>query len=79
MADADKYYNQSGQKYKKYLKALKNQTKILNSIAKKSISHRELKNIKNIKAKANKKHRYSCSNSSSSDSASYSSLTSDSY
>ena len=67
-ADSVKYYKKSEHTWKKELKALKNQNKMLFIIAKKSGSRRELKNIKKIKAKAYKKCRCSSRNSSRSDS-----------
>ena len=57
--DSVKHYKKSEHKYKKYLNALKKQNKILYSISKKSGSHRELRKIKKIKAKASKKRNYS--------------------
>ena len=49
-------------KWKKELKSLKNQNKIIYSIADKFGLRRELKNIKNIKYKASKKRSNSSSN-----------------
>ena len=69
--DTVKQYKKSENKWKKDLKYLNNQNKMLYSIAKKSGSHREIKNIKNIRAKASKED----SNSSSDDSDSDSSLS----
>ena len=60
------HYKNSEHKWKKKMKALKKQNKILYRIAKKSVSRNELKKIKNIKAKASKMHRYYISDSSSS-------------
>ena len=59
--DVVKHDKKSEHKWKKELKYLKKQNKILYSIAKKSGSRHELKKIKNIKANASKK----CSNYSS--------------
>ena len=59
------------------MKALNKEKKIIYSMAKRSSTHRELKKIKNIRAKASKKHESSIIISSSSDS--YPSLSSDSY
>ena len=53
------------------MKYLNNQRKIILSMAKCSITGRELKNIKNIRAKVSKKHESSSSGSSISDSCSY--------
>ena len=52
--DSVKHYKKSEHKWKKYMKYLKNQNKIIFSIAKNSISHCELNKIKNIRAKAPK-------------------------
>lgn len=76
--DSVKNYKKSEHKWKRELKSLNNQNKMLYSIAKKSGSSRELKNIKKIKAKASKKCSYSISGSSISDSDSDYSLSSDS-
>ena len=76
-ADDAKYYNKSEHKWKKELKFLKKKNKILFSTAKKSGSRRELKNTKNIKAKASKKRRYSSSDNLSNNSDSDSYLSSD--
>ena len=65
-ADDIKHYNKSGHKWRKEMKYLKKQNKMLYIIAKKSGLRRELKKIKNIRAKASKKRRYSSSDSSSS-------------
>ena len=59
---AVKQFKKSKNKWKKELKALKNQNKILYSIAKKSGLRHKLKNIKNIKAKVSKKRSYSSTN-----------------
>ena len=75
-ADDAKYYNKSEHKWKKELKFLKKKNKILFSTAKKSGSRRELKNTKNIKAKASKKRGCSISNSSRSESVFNSSISS---
>ena len=50
--DSVKHYKKSEHKWKKYMKYLKNQNKIIFSIAKNSISHCELNKIKNIRANA---------------------------
>ena len=57
-ADTVKHYKKSEQKWKKELKSLKNQNKMLFRIAEKSGSHHEMKNIKKIRTKAsnNKKN-----------------------
>ena len=65
MVDAVKQYQKSKHKRKKYLKALKNQNKILYRIAKKSSSLYELKNIKKIRSKDYKNLSNSSRNSSS--------------
>ena len=54
-SEAVKQYKKSKNKWKNDMKALNKQNKILYSIAKKSGSRRELKNIKNINAKYSKK------------------------
>ena len=59
-------YKNSRHKWKKELKDLKKQSKILYSITKKFGSRHELKKIKNIKAKVSKK-RYDSRSDSSSD------------
>ena len=56
-AEALKQYNHSDSTWKKELKALKNQNKMLYKIAKKSVLCREINNIKKIRAKASKKRR----------------------
>ena len=73
-ADAIKHYKKYEHKWKKELKALKNKNKIIFIIDKKYGARRELKKIKNIKAKAYKKRSYSSSDCSSSESDSDSSL-----
>ena len=55
-SDAVKYYKKSKNKWKKYMKDLRKQNKILYSIANKSVSRHELKNINKIRAKSSKKH-----------------------
>ena len=77
-ADAVNQYKNSEHKWKKELKALKNQNKMLYSIAKNFGSRRELKNINNIKAEAYKKRRYYISKSSGNELDSYLSQTSNS-
>ena len=76
--DAINSYKNSEHKWKKDIKALKNKNKMIFSIDMKSISRRELNNIKKIKAKASKKCSYYISGSSISDSDSDYSLSSDS-
>ena len=76
--EAVKQYDKSENKWNKKLKVLKNQNKIIYRISKKSGSHRELEQIKKIKAKASKKLYGSSINSSSVESYSDSSLSSDS-
>ena len=71
-------YKKSEHKWKKYLKSLKKQNKMLYIIANNSISLRELKKIKNIQAKASKKCSYPSSDSYSSGLYSDSSLSRDS-
>ena len=78
-ADALNYYKKCEHKCKKELKALRKQKKMLFIISKKSISCRELKKIKKIRAKASKKCSYSSSDSLSSESDYDSSLSSDIY
>ena len=58
-----KQYKSSKHKWKKYLKDFKKQ-KMIYRISKKSGSHRDLKNIKNTRAKASKKRDNSSSESS---------------
>ena len=77
-SDAINNYQKNEKKWKRDLKALKNQRKIIFSMDKKSGLRREHKKIKKIKEKSSKKCSYSSSNSSSSDSDSGSSLFSDS-
>ena len=77
-ADAIKKYKNSEYKWKKYLKAIKKNNITIYSIAKKSSSSRELKKIKNIRAKSSKKRIYSSIDSSISGSDYDSSLSSDS-
>ena len=72
--DAVKQYHKYEKKWKKDLKALKKQNKIIYSIAKKSGSRHDIKKIKNIRAKYSKK----TSDSSSDDLDSDSSLARDS-
>ena len=55
-SDAVEYYKKSKNKWKKYMKDLRKQNKILYSIANKSVSRHELKNINKIRAKSSKKH-----------------------
>ena len=66
MDQALKKHKQFKHQWKKDLKALMKQSKILYSIAKKSSSRRELKKTKNLKSKASRK-RYDSSSDSSSD------------
>ena len=56
---AVQYHNKSENKWKKELKALKNQNNMLYIIAEKSSSRRDIKKIKNIKSEASKKTRVS--------------------
>ena len=63
ISEAVKQYMRSEYKSKKELKALKNKNKILYRITKKSVSHHEIKRIKNIRDKASKKLRNDSSNS----------------
>ena len=76
-AESIKNYNKYEHKWKKELKALKKQNKMLYIISKKYSSRRKLKNINNIKAEASRNHRYSVSNSSSIDLCYDSSLSSE--
>ena len=62
-SDAVKQYNKSKHKWKKSLKSLKKQNKMLYSISKKSGSRRELNQVKRIRDKFSKKNSYSRSNS----------------
>ena len=57
-----KQFNKYKNKWKKEMKALKKQNKMMYSTAKKSGLRRELKNIKNIKAKACNERSYSSRN-----------------
>ena len=72
--EAVKQYKKSESKNKKEIKTLKKQNKMLFSIAKKSGSRRELKNIKKIRMSP-KKHRNDISDSSSDESDSNYSLS----
>ena len=65
--DTVKQYKKSENKWKKYLKSLKKQNKMLYIISKKSGSRHEINMIKNIKAKASKKYSDSSSDYSDSD------------
>ena len=67
---AVKHFNKSDKKWKRDLKYLNKHNKILYSIAKRTGSHRELKNTNNIRAKSSKNYEYFSSNISSSDSES---------
>ena len=67
MADAVKYYQKIEKSFKRDLKALKKQNKMLFSMAKRSGLRRELKKTKNINSKAYKKCIYSSSYISTSD------------
>ena len=64
MADAVNRYNKPEHKWKKDLKALKKQNKVIYSISKKSGSRRELNKINKINSKASKKRSYSSRDSS---------------
>ena len=75
MNDVDNHYQKTQKKWESDLKSLKKQNKILSSMAKRSVSRRELKNIKNIKAKASNNNIFSRNNSSSIDSDTYYSLS----
>ena len=77
-ADSVKQYKKFKNKWKKDLKALMNQHKIIYSIINKSGSRRELKNINNIKAKYSKKRYNSIIDSSSGEYYSNSSLSNNS-
>ena len=66
--DTVKQYRNSENKWKKDLKALKNQNKMIHSIAKKSGSRCEIKKINNISAKASNKGNKSFSDDSDSNS-----------
>ena len=77
ISEAVKQYMRSEYKSKKELKALKNKNKILYRITKKSVSHREIKRIKNIRDKASKNLRHDSSDSFSDESDSDYSLSSD--
>ena len=59
---AFKHYQKTEKKWKRDLKDLKKQNKILFSMFKRLGSHRELKKIKKIKTKAYTKSSYSSSN-----------------
>ena len=74
-SNAVKQYEKYENKWKNFLKTHRKQNKILYSIAKKSVQHRELKNINNIRAKSSKKHYYSSSDCSINESYSDSSLS----
>ena len=67
--DSVKKYKKSENKWKKELKALNNQNKMLYIIAKKSGSSREIKKTKKIRAEASKKSSKSSSDDSESDSS----------
>ena len=54
-------HKKSGNKWSEDLKSLKNQNKMIYSIANKSVSRREIKNIKKIRAEASKKTSVSSS------------------
>ena len=77
-ADSVKHYKKFEHKWKRELKSLKNQNKIIFIIVNNSVSRRELNKIKNIRAKASKKGSYYISNISISDLDSESSLSRDS-
>ena len=77
-ADTIKNYKKYQHKWKKELKVPKNQNKMLFRISKKSLPRCKEKKIKEIKVKVSNKLGYSISNSSRSDSDSYSSISSDS-
>ena len=64
-ADTMKHYKKSEKKWRKDLKALKNQSKIIYSISNKYGLRCEIKNIKKIWAKDSKKFRHYSSGSSS--------------
>ena len=64
-ADTVKKYKTSEKKWKKDLKYIKKQNKIICSISKKSGSRREIKDINNIQEKYSKKGHQSSSSSSS--------------
>ena len=74
-AESVKQYKNSKGKWKKDIKSLKNQNKLLYIISKKSGSRREIKKINNIRSKASKKRRDGSIDSSSEDSDSDSSLS----
>ena len=67
-ADNVKQYKNSENKWKKELKALKNQSKMLYSIAKKFGSRRDIKKTKKIREKSSKKSSDSSSDYSDPDS-----------
>ena len=68
MNDVDNHYQKTQKKWESDLKSLKKQNKILSSMAKRSVSRRELKNIKKICTKASNKDGSSSSDIYSSDS-----------
>ena len=74
-AESVKQYKNSKGKWKKDIKSLKKQNKLLYIISKKSGSRREIKKINNIRSKASKKRRDGSIDSSSEDSDSDSSLS----
>ena len=77
-AEAVNQYKKPGNKWKKYLKDLKKQNKMLYRIANNFGSRREIKKSKKIKAKASNKRRDDRSDSSRNKSYYDSSLSSDS-
>ena len=54
-----KQHKKSENKWKKELKALKKQNKMIYSISKNSVSHREIQKIKNIRKEDSKEKYYS--------------------
>ena len=62
-ASAVNQYHKSEKKNKRGIKALKKHNNMIFCMSKCSGSRHELKNIKNIRAKASKKHDYSISDS----------------
>ena len=62
-------YNKSENKWRKEMKALKNQNNMLYSIAKKSGSRREINKTKNIREKSSQKNSIYSSDDSDSDSS----------
>ena len=62
-----KQYLKTEKKWKRELKDIKKQNKMLFIMAKRSGSRHELKSINNVRAKSSKKHGYSISDSSSRD------------